>query len=180
VTQPFRAPDEPTRPQHPPDACLVRLGDAFVASSALVWGDVVLGREASVWYGCVLRGDCARLTIGEVTNIQDLTMVHADTGVPHSIGSHVTVGHQAVLHGRVIGDECLVGVGALLLGGTEIGDGCIVGAGTVLTENTVVPPRSLVLGVPGRVVRRVTDEEHAERRLHAEHYLELARMHLRD
>jgi len=161
----------------PPRPHLRAHGAALVAHDAVVCGDVVLGAGSSVWYGCVVRGDCARITIGEVTNVQDLTMVHADTGVPQAIGSYVTVGHRAVLHGRTIGDRCLIGIGAIVLGGAEIGDECIVGAGALVTENKVVPARSLVLGMPGKVVRTLSDEEIASLVHHAEHYRELARRH---
>jgi len=166
-----------TDPSPPPPRMLRRDG-AFVAHDAVVRGDIALGIDTSVWYGCVVRGDCARITIGDVTNVQDLTMVHADTGVPQAIGSYVTVGHKAVLHGRVVGDRCLIGIGAIVLGGAEIGDECIIGAGALVTENQVVPPRSLVLGMPGKVVRTLGDEEVAGLVHHAEHYRELARGHL--
>jgi carbonic anhydrase/acetyltransferase-like protein (isoleucine patch superfamily) len=159
---------------------LLPRGEALVASTAVVTGDVVLGRGASVWYGCVLRGDCACISLGEMTNVQDGVVVHADTGVPNDIGAYVTVGHQAMLHGRRIGDGCLIGIGAVILGGAEIGEGCIVAAGTVVKEGAQIPPRTLVAGVPGRVVRPVTDAELVVLREHAEHYWELARKHVRE
>jgi carbonic anhydrase/acetyltransferase-like protein (isoleucine patch superfamily) len=136
-----------------------RSGEAFVAENAAVMGDVTLGPGASVWFGCVLRGDDAAIRIGPRTNIQDLTMVHADPGVPYEIGADITVGHRAILHGKVIGDRCLIGMGAILLSGSVIGEESIIGAGAVVTEGKVIPPRSLVLGMPGKVVREVTDEE---------------------
>jgi carbonic anhydrase/acetyltransferase-like protein (isoleucine patch superfamily) len=115
-----------------------------------------------------------------MTNVQDLVTVHADTGVPNDIGSHVTIGHGAVVHGRRVGDRCLIGIGAVILGGAEIGDECIIAAGAVVKENARIPPRSLVAGVPGKVVRAVTEQEVGELLHHAETYLALARSHLGD
>ena len=155
-----------------------RVGGAFVAENASVTGDVVLGAGASVWFGCVLRGDDAAIRIGERTNIQDLTMIHADPGVPNEIGEQCTVGHGAVLHGARIDPRCLIGMGAILLGGSVIGEGSMIGAGSVVTEDTVIPPRSVVLGLPGKVVRRVTDEEYRIWILEAaEEYVRKAEMH---
>jgi len=134
-------------------------GGAHVASNAIVTGDVSLGELANVWFGCVLRGDDAPLSIGARTNIQDLTMVHADPGVPNVIGADVTVGHRCVLHGARVEDRCLIGMGAILLGGSVIGRESLVAAGAVVKENFVVPPRSLVAGVPAKIVRALTDEE---------------------
>jgi carbonic anhydrase/acetyltransferase-like protein (isoleucine patch superfamily) len=157
---------------------LERRGEAYVASTAIVLGDVVLGRDVSVWYGAVLRGDCARITIGALTNVQDGTVIHADTGVPNDIGAGVTIGHLAMVHGRRIGDGCLIGIKAVILGGAEIGAECIIAAGAVVKEHAVIPPRSLVAGVPGKIVRAVTEAEAAQLRGHAEHYLEIALGHV--
>lgn len=159
--------------------CLRPHGEAFVASTAVVCGDVVLGRGVSVWYGAVLRGDSAPLSVGEMTNLQDGVIMHADTGVPNDVGAWITVGHGAVLHGRRVGDGCLIGIKAVILGGAEVGDGCIIAAGAVVKENARIPPRSLVAGVPGKVVRAVDARELELLRGHAAHYLELARGHLR-
>ncbi|MEZ5978273.1 MAG: gamma carbonic anhydrase family protein [Planctomycetota bacterium] len=134
-------------------------GGAWRAANAIVTGDVTLGRGASVWFGCVLRGDDAALVVGDESNVQDLSMVHADPDVPNVIGSRTTVGHRCVLHGAKVGDRCLIGMGAILLGGCTIGDESIVAAGAVVKENAVIPPRSLVVGVPARVVREVSDEQ---------------------
>jgi len=134
-------------------------GGAHVASNAIVTGDVTFGELANVWFGCVLRGDDAPLVVGARTNIQDLTMIHADPGVSNVIGSDVTVGHRCVLHGARVEDRCLIGMGAVLLGGSVIGAESLVAAGAVVKENFVVPPRSLVAGVPAKVVRPLTDEE---------------------
>jgi carbonic anhydrase/acetyltransferase-like protein (isoleucine patch superfamily) len=132
---------------------------AYAAVDAILTGDVTLGAEVGIWFGCVVRGDDAPLSIGRRTNVQDLTMVHADTGVPNMIGAECTIGHRCVLHGARIQDRCLIGMGAILLGGSVIGRESIIAAGCVVKEGFVVPPRSLVVGVPGRIVRQVTDEE---------------------
>lgn len=134
-------------------------GGAFVAEGAVVLADVTLGPEANVWFGCVIRGDDAPITIGARTNIQDGTIVHADPGVPNHIGADVTVGHRCILHGKEVGDRCLIGMGAILLAGSVIGEESLIAAGAVVKENMVVPPRSLVVGIPGRIVRQVTDAE---------------------
>jgi carbonic anhydrase/acetyltransferase-like protein (isoleucine patch superfamily) len=159
---------------------LVRVveGGAFVASNAIVTGDLDLGRDVNVWFGCVLRGDDAPIVIGARTNIQDLTMVHADPGVPNRIGVEVTVGHRCVLHGAEVGDRCLIGMGAILLGGSRIGAESIVAAGAVVKENMHVPPRSLVVGVPARIAREVSAEEVAMIAASAEGYVRKARLYL--
>ncbi|MDR3637254.1 MAG: gamma carbonic anhydrase family protein [Isosphaeraceae bacterium] len=146
---------------------------AFIAAGAVVLGDVHLGRDASIWYNAVLRGDTERIAIGEESNIQDLSMVHADPGVPCVVGRRVTVGHRAILHGCVVEDECLIGMGAILLNGVRVGRGSVVGAGAVLTEGTQVPAGSLVVGLPAKVVRAVDEAtrgkiEHAWRHYVAE------------
>lgn len=128
---------------------------AFIAPGAVVLGDVSMGPDSSVWYGCVVRGDMAPITIGASTNIQDLTMMHVDAGVPCTIGARVGVGHRAILHGCTVEDDCLVGMGAVLLNHVHVGTGSVIGAGAVLPEGMNVPPGSLVLGVPGKVVRSV-------------------------
>lgn len=156
---------------------LVPLGDALVASTAVVLGDVRLGKGASVWYGSVIRGDCAPISVGEMSNVQDLAVLHADTDVPNEIGAHVTIGHGAVVHGRRVGDLCLIGIKAVVLGHSEIGDGCIIAAGAVVKEGAIIPPRSLVAGVPGKVVRTVGEEDLAMLRSHAAHYWDLANAH---
>ena len=158
---------------------LLLRAEAWVATTAVVTDDVTLGRDCSIWYGVVIRGDCAPITIGALTNVQDNTVVHSDTGVPNDIGAEVTIGHGAVVHGRRVGDGCLIGIKAVILGGAEIGAGCIIAAGAVVKENAVIPPRSLVAGVPGRVLRAVSDAEAATLREHARHYLELAHHHAR-
>jgi carbonic anhydrase/acetyltransferase-like protein (isoleucine patch superfamily)/membrane protease YdiL (CAAX protease family) len=153
-------------------------GGAFVASNAVVTGDVTLGEDVGIWFGCVVRGDDAPLTVGRRTNVQDLTMIHADTGVPNVIGEEVTIGHRCVLHGAKIEDRCLIGMGAVLLGGSVIGAESLIAAGAVVKEGFVVPPRSLVAGVPGRILRTLTDEEVASIRRSADGYVKKIRLYL--
>ncbi len=157
---------------------LHRQGQAMVAENARVIGDVRLGKNVGVWFGVVIRGDDSWIEIGEDTNIQDNTVVHVDVDAPQRIGKGVTVGHGAILHGLEIGDYSLIGMGATVLGGSRIGKNCIIGAGAVVPENAVVPDDSLVVGVPGKVRRQVTDEEKAEMRWRAGHYVERARSYL--
>ncbi|MFN8475877.1 MAG: gamma carbonic anhydrase family protein [Anaerolineae bacterium] len=148
---------------------------AFVAPNATILGDVALGEDASVWFGAVIRGDTDSIRIGSRTNIQDLTMIHVDAGVPCTIGADVTVGHRAIIHGATVEDGCLIGMGAILLNRARIGAGSIVGAGAVLREGAEIPPRSLVLGVPGKVVRSLSEEEAAANLASAARYVGYAR-----
>jgi carbonic anhydrase/acetyltransferase-like protein (isoleucine patch superfamily) len=150
---------------------------AFIAPNASIMGDVTIGAEASVWYGAVLRGDMAPIVIGSQTNLQDGTMVHVDEEVPCRIGSRVGVGHRVILHGCTVEDECLIGMGSILLNNVVIGTGSVVGAGAVLPEGMQVPPRSLVLGVPGRVVRQVDDRLAAMITGTWQHYIGQAKAH---
>lgn len=150
---------------------------AFIAPGAVVLGDVTVGRDASIWYNCVVRADMAPVVIGDETNIQDLTMVHVDEDVPCTIGRRVGVGHRAVLHGCTVADGALVGMGAVLLNGVRVGAGAVIGAGAVLAEGLEVPPGMLVLGVPGRVVRPVSEALAARARRTWEHYVAEARRH---
>jgi carbonic anhydrase/acetyltransferase-like protein (isoleucine patch superfamily) len=129
----------------------------FVAPNAIVIGNVTLGAESSIWYQCVLRGDVSTITIGERTNIQDGTIIHADPGFPTIIGNDVTVGHGAIVHGAVVEDGCLIGIRSTLLNGCKIGKGSVIGAGALVPEGMIVPPHSLVMGVPGKVVREVPE-----------------------
>jgi carbonic anhydrase/acetyltransferase-like protein (isoleucine patch superfamily) len=139
----------------PPSPRLVRVGSAWVATTAAVVGDVTLGEDASVWYSAVVRGDDAPLSIGARTNLQDGVVVHADTGIRNDVGEDCTVGHAAVLHGTRVERYALIGIGASLLGRSVVGEGAIVGAGCVVPEGFVVPPWSVVVGVPARVVKTV-------------------------
>ena len=150
---------------------------AFVHPRASVCGTVTLGAEVSVWGGAVLRGDTEQITIGAWSNVQDLCIVHADPGSPTVIGARVTIGHRAIVHGCTIEDDVLVGMGAILLNRCRIGRGSIVGAGALVAENVEIPPDSLVLGVPGRVVRQTTAEERATSARSGETYRRLAVAH---
>ena len=145
---------------------------AYVDESAQVIGDVEIGAESSVWMNVVIRGDVNRVRIGARTNIQDLTMVHVmrDT-YPTVIGDEVTVGHSAILHGATIEDRVLVGMGAVLLNGVHVEHDCVIAAGTVVTEGMRIPARSLVMGLPGKVKRELTDMEVAEIRWYADAYV---------
>ena len=140
-------------------------------------GDVTLGPRASVWYGAVLRGDMDRIVVGEATNLQDGTIVHVDTGRPALIGARVGVGHRAILHGCTVEDECLIGMGSVLLNGVVIGTGSVVAAGAVVREGMVVPAGSLVAGVPARVVRPVDEVLRARIQGTWQHYVVEAGRH---
>ena len=150
---------------------------AWIAPTASVTGDVTLGPEASVWYQCVLRGDIAPIRIGAESNVQDLTMVHVDIDRPCHIGNRVGIGHRVIIHGCDIEDDCLIGMGAIVLSHAVIGAGSVIAAGAVVREGTRVPPGSLVVGVPGLVVRTVDDELRRRARLTVEHYRELKEAH---
>jgi carbonic anhydrase/acetyltransferase-like protein (isoleucine patch superfamily) len=140
-------------------------------------GDVTIGAESSVWYGAVIRGDMAPIVIGSQTNLQDGTIVHVDEGVPCRIGSRVGVGHRVILHGCTVEDDCLIGMGSVLLNEVQVGAGSVVAAGAVLPEGMQAPPGSLVMGVPARVVRAV-DERLARRIAETwSHYVGQARAH---
>jgi carbonic anhydrase/acetyltransferase-like protein (isoleucine patch superfamily) len=145
---------------------------AFIDDSAQVIGDVEIGEESSVWMCVVIRGDVHRIRIGRRTNVQDGTIVHVmkDTH-PTLIGDHVTIGHQAMVHGCTIEDRCLIGMGAILLNGVTVGTGSIVAAGTLLPEGTQVPPRSLVMGSPGKVRRTLSDADLDEIQMYADRYV---------
>jgi carbonic anhydrase/acetyltransferase-like protein (isoleucine patch superfamily) len=147
----------------------------YVAHNAVVTGDVVLGADVNLWFGVVIRGDLARVTLGPRANLQDGVIVHTDYGVPNDIEERVVAGHGAILHGRRIGAGCLIGMGATVLSGSEIGPESIIAAGCVVPEGMVVPPRSLVVGVPGRVVKPVTAEQLERIRRINDHYVEMAR-----
>jgi carbonic anhydrase/acetyltransferase-like protein (isoleucine patch superfamily) len=152
--------------------------DAFVAENATIIGDVVVGPNANVWYGAVVRGDVGPIRIGEGTNIQDLACLHSTHGLSElEIGDYVTVGHGAILHGAKIRSGSLIGMGSVVLDNADIGEESLVAAGTVVTPRTVVPPRSLVRGQPGRVARVLAETEWPQGRASAEYYVQLAREH---
>jgi carbonic anhydrase/acetyltransferase-like protein (isoleucine patch superfamily) len=147
----------------------------FIAWNAEVAGNVSIGAESSIWFSATVRGDIAAISIGRGSNIQDGATVHVDTGLPCSIGNGVTVGHNAVLHGCTIGDDCLIGMSAVVLSGAVIGKESIVGAGALVTEGKQFPPRSLLLGSPAKAVRQVDDAMLAKMRENARAYVSLAR-----
>ena len=151
--------------------------EAFVAPTASVIGDVTLEAGASVWYGAVLRGDVERIFVGAQSNIQDNCTLHADPGFPVSIGERVSVGHNAVVHGATVGDDCLIGMGATVLNGAVIGAGSLVAAQALVPQGMQVPPGSLVAGVPAKVKRELTEEELQGVTLNGTLYAELAESH---
>lgn len=150
-------------------------GSAWVADSAQVIGNVALAADTSIWFGAVLRGDTETIRVGRGSNIQDLSVLHADVGSPLTVGEDVTVGHQVMLHGCTVGDECLIGIGAVVLNGAKIGKGCLVGAGSLVTEGKEFPDGSMILGSPAKVVRQLTPEQLEGLRQSAKHYVDNAR-----
>jgi len=142
-----------------------------VAENAVVVGNVVLGSQSSIWFGAVLRGDIEPIAIGARSNIQDNSVAHTSRGKPVVVGQGTTVGHNVTLHGCSVGDNCLIGMGALLLDGCKIGDNCIVAAGALVKQNQVVLPGSLAVGAPARVIRKLSDEEVSNIRKYADRYV---------
>lgn len=154
------------------DGAAPRIADsAWVADSAQVMGNVELADDASVWFGAVIRGDTETIRIGRRSNIQDMSVLHADVGMPLTLGDDVTVGHKVMLHGCTIGDGSLIGIGAVVLNGAKIGKGCLVGAGSLVTEGKEFPDGSMILGSPARVVRQLTPEQLEGLRMSAMHYV---------
>lgn len=150
---------------------------AFIAETADIIGRVSISKDVSVWYNVVIRGDDNYVEIGEGTNIQDLTCIHISNEFPTIIGKHVTVGHSALVHACTVEDNVLIGMGAIVLNGAVIGRGSIVGAGALVTKNTIIPPFSLVLGSPAKVVRSLAEETEQERLDHARAYVDLGKKH---
>ena len=148
---------------------------AWVAENAQVMGNVRLAADASVWFGAVVRGDTDTISIGEGSNIQDGSVLHADQGKPLTVGKHVTVGHQVMLHGCTVGDESLIGIGAVVLNGAVIGKNCLVGARALVTEGKTFPDGSMILGSPAKVVRQLSPEEIEGLRRSAQHYVDNAK-----
>ena len=148
--------------------------DAFIADGVRLIGDIRLEKNSNIWYNSVLRGDINFVSIGQGTNIQDNSTLHVAEEHPCIVGDFVTVGHNAILHGCVVEDNCLIGMGAIILNGAKVGENSIVGAGSIITENKVIPPNSLVIGSPGRVIRTVTSEEILAIKKSAHNYIELA------
>ena len=148
---------------------------AFIAPGATVLGDATIGEESSVWFGAVIRGDCAPIRIGKRTNIQDLCVLHADPGFPCTLGDGVTVGHGAIVHGAIVEDDVLIGMRAVVMNGARIGRGSIVAVGAIVTEGMEVPPGSIVMGQPARL-RQPAEERHFAQIHHAaEHYVQAAK-----
>ena len=145
-------------------------GDVWIAPGAHVIGNVHLGTGVSVWFGSVLRGDNEPISIGAGTNLQEQTVIHTDPGFPCTIGDNCTIGHKAMLHGCSIGEATLIGMGATVLNGAKIGKGCLIGAGALVTEGKEIPDFSLVMGMPGKVIRETTDEQRAANLASATHY----------
>ena len=154
--------------------------DYYVAPGVVVTGDVVLSPGVNLWYGSVIRGDLARITFGPRANLQDGCIVHTDFQEPQIIEEGVVVGHGAVLHGKRIGRDSLIGIGARLLSGSEIGERCLIAAGCVVTEGRRIPDGSVVMGIPGKVVRQITEEEIQRTRDICAHYLEMAQRYARN
>lgn len=142
----------------------------YIASGAVVTGDVELGNNVSIWHNAVLRGDSGKITVGDRTNIQDGCIVHEKT----VIGADCTIGHGAIVHGCTVGDGCLIGMGAIVLNGAVLGDGCLVGAGAVVTGKTNAPAGSVLLGSPAKIVKELTDQQIRQQKQDAMHYVELA------
>jgi len=136
---------------------------------------VTLAEDVSIWHGAVLRGDMAPISIGARTNIQDGAILHVGENQPCSVGEDVTIGHRAIVHACTVGNRCLIGMGAIILNGAVIGDDCIVGAGSLIPGGKTIPPRSLVMGIPGKVVRSLSDEEVANLPQHAQNYIVMAK-----
>lgn len=146
-------------------------GRHWIAPNATLIGKVRLADDASVWFGAVLRGDNEPIVVGARSNIQDLTMIHTDPGFPATIGTDCTIGHRAILHGCTIGDNSLIGMGAIVLNGATVGRNCLIGAGALIPEGRSIPPNSLALGAPAKVVRKLDEAEVARLGLAAAHYV---------
>ncbi len=149
--------------------------EAWVASNTTIIGKVKLKKNSSIWFNAVLRGDIELITIGENSNIQDGSVLHTDPGYPLTVGKGVTVGHMVMLHGCQISDDTLIGIGSIILNNAKIGKNCIVGANTLITENKIIPDNSLVVGSPGRVLRKVTDEEIKAILENGKHYVDISK-----
>ncbi len=147
---------------------------AWVADNAQVIGDVVLSQDSSVWFGVVIRGDTETITVGKGTNIQDNSVLHADHGMPLTIGENVTVGHQVMLHGCTVGDGSLIGIQAVVLNGAKIGKNCLVGAGALVTEGKEFPDGSMIIGSPAKAVRQLSPEQIEGLKMSAQHYIDRA------
>lgn len=152
---------------------------AFIHPEAFVCGDVTLGPRASVWPSAVIRADSAPITVGDSSNVQDGAIIHVDPGLPCTIGARVTIGHRAMVHGATVEDDCLIGIGAIVLNRVVVGRGSLVGAGALCSEGMVIPPNSLVLGMPAKVVREVDDKLRARIAAGVDAYVSLSERHRR-
>ena len=154
-----------------------KIQHAYLADTARVMGQVKLGKNVNIWYGATVRGDVAPITIGDGTNIQEGATVHCDGGVPNDIGANITIGHGAIVHGRSVGDGSLIGMGAVLLGSSVVGKNCLIAARALVTEGAVIPDNSVVMGIPGKVVKQVTEEQLKSMHKNTAHYIALAKQH---
>lgn len=146
--------------------------DYFIADNATVIGSVVMHQNASIWFGAVLRADNDVITIGENSNVQDLSVLHIDPGFPLTIGKNVTIGHKVMLHGCEIGDNTLIGINSVILNGAKIGKNCLIGANSLIAENKVIPDGSMVMGSPGKVVKQLSEQQMKGLEMSALHYVE--------
>jgi len=153
--------------------------DVFVADGAKIIGDVIIGDGSSIWFNTVVRGDVNYIRVGKKTNIQDLSMVHVDSRkYPTLVGDEVTIGHRAIVHACTVGNRCLIGMGAIVMDRAEIGDDCIIAAGSVVTEGKKIPSGSVVKGLPGKIVREISDDERKWILKSAENYFQLAQSYI--
>lgn len=159
------------------NAKMIRVAAHIQATNASICGDVTLGEDVSVWFGATIRGDVAPIRIGKRTNIQELSCLHCDDGVPLEIGEEVTIGHGAIVHCSTVGDGTLIGMGATILGNCKIGKNCLIAAGAVLSPGTVVPDGMVVMGIPGKIARPVKDKEADYIRNNMAHYVKLSKDH---
>ncbi|MGC9259423.1 MAG: gamma carbonic anhydrase family protein [Phycisphaerae bacterium] len=159
------------------NARMQRVDQHWQATNAVICGDVTLGENCSIWFGAVIRGDVAPITLGSAVNVQDNSVLHCDDGQPLVIGDRVTIGHSAVVHGSTVGDGTLIGMKAVVLGGAVVGKNCIIAAGAVVAPGMVIPDGQTVMGVPAKIVRSVRAAELTEMEHNNQHYIELARRH---
>lgn len=152
--------------------------DSFIAENASVMGDVNIGEGSSIWYNAVLRGDIENISIGKYSNVQDNSTLHTGENLPTKLGDYTVVGHNAVIHGSTIGSNSLIGIGAIVLNGAVIGDNCIIAAGALVTEGKKIPSNSFVVGIPGKIVRQVSQEEIEAIKNNAMDYKELYKKHI--
>jgi carbonic anhydrase/acetyltransferase-like protein (isoleucine patch superfamily) len=157
---------------------MVKGREVFIAKNATVIGNVELGANSSVWFGAVIRGDGDKIKIGERTNVQDLSIIHVDPGVPVTIGNEVIIGHASIVHGASIGDNTLIGMRSTIMNHAKIGKYCVIGAHALVTEGMEIPDYSVVMGSPAKIVKTIREEDREKLRLNALHYVELAKKYL--